>query len=169
MKFSKWPVLLLLVMLARVSANTPDGYQIPSKALADVVDAKLAPSSRLSPNNQWMALFERQRIASLKDLSKAELKLAGITLNAKNFGRSRPRSKYLSIEIKHLTSGKTVSVKGLADGRILSPSWSPDSEHIAFIIEQTAQSFLYLFNVATQQLTRSDIALNAVITSKPYR
>lgn len=169
MKFSKWPVLLLLVMLARVSANTQDGYQIPSKAIADVVDAKLAPSSRLSPNNQWMAFFERQRIASLKDLSKAELKLAGITLNPKNFSRSRPRSKYLSIEIKHLTSGKTVSVKGLADGRILSPSWSPDSEHIAFIIEQTAQSYLYLFNVATQQLTRSDIALNAVITSKPYR
>ena len=110
--------LLKLLVVAGVfcgsfaHANEQDSYQTPSKALADLVDAKLAPTTRLSPDNQWMAFLERQRIATLQELAKPELKLAGIKLNPKNFSRARPRSKYLSITFKHLENGQNFTVKG---------------------------------------------------------
>ncbi|MDE3271473.1 alpha/beta hydrolase family protein [Pseudoalteromonas sp. G4] len=170
MKLFNWIVVGCLITLTHAKAEQQEGYKLPSKAIADVVDAKLAPSTRLSPNNKWMAFFERQRIATLKELSKPELKLAGIQLNPKNFSRSRPYSKYLSISFKHLKTGKKINITGLPDGRILSPSWSPNSEYLAFFIEQAEQANLYLFNIAAQKLTQvKSVALNSVITSMPYR
>lgn len=167
--------LLKLLVVASVfcgsfaHANEQDSYQTPSKALADLVDAKLAPTTRLSPDNQWMAFLERQRIATLQELAKPELKLAGIKLNPKNFSRARPRSKYLSITFKHLENGQNFTVKGLPEGRILSPSWSPDSQHLAFFIEQAHTAQLYLFNISERRLISVDNApLNSVITSRPY-
>jgi len=158
-------------LLAAPSALAEDnGYQIPSKSLANLVDAKLAPGTSLSPNNEWMALYERQRIATLDELAKDELKLAGIKLNPDNFSRARPRSKYLSISFKHLETGKEIAVNNLPKGRILAPSWSPNSKYVAFFIEQEKEANLFIFNVKKQSLTKvKDLALNSVITARPYR
>ena len=46
------------------------GYQTPSPELAALVDAKLAPTSSLSNDGQWLALFERKRVVSLDELAK---------------------------------------------------------------------------------------------------
>nr|WP_286235873.1 prolyl oligopeptidase family serine peptidase [Thalassotalea sediminis] len=151
-------------------ALADEGYQNPSPAIASLVDAKLSPTTRLSPNKQWMAFFERQRIASLDELAKPELKLAGIKLNPDNFSRARPRSKYLSIAFKNLASNKEISLTNLPKGRILSPSWSPNSEHLAFFIEQSKQANLFIYSIKTDTLRKVDnLALNSVITSRPYR
>lgn len=171
MKKATLVLALSIALLPLQSVQASDqGYQIPSKGLADLVNAKLAPTTRLSPDNQWMTFFERQRIAELSELAKPELKLAGIKLNPENFSRARPRSKYLSISFKHLKTNEQFSIDNLPKGRILSPSWSPNSEYLAFVIEQQEQANLYLFSMKERSLTKvKDLPLNSVITSRPYR
>ncbi|GHF77938.1 alpha/beta hydrolase family protein [Thalassotalea marina] len=171
MKKASIALALSIALLPLEYAQASDqGYQVPSQSLANLVDAKLAPTTRISPDNQWMTFLERQRIAKLSDLAKSELKLAGIKLNPANFSQARPGSKYLSISFKNIENQATFEITDLPAGTILSPSWSPDSKHFAFIIEQQDQANLYLYSIADNKLQKVDgLALNSVITSRPYR
>ena len=129
-------MLLLFALLLSVGfshfSHGAQGYQTPSSDLAALVDAKLAPSSYLSADGQWLALFERKRIETLDDLAKEELKLAGIKLNPANFSRSRPRTKFSALQVKHIATGAVITVNNLPQGVIRSPKWSSNSEYLAF-------------------------------------
>lgn len=151
------------------NAQAAQGYQTPSNDLAALVDAKLAPSSYLSADGQWLALFDRKRIESLDDLAKEEFKLAGVKLNPANFSRSRERTKFTNLSLKHIETGAVVNVTNLPAGVIRSPKWSSDSQYLAFIVEQTDQANLWVYNTDTKLARQlADIALNSVLTSSPY-
>jgi len=151
------------------NAHANEGYQTPSSDLAAVVDAKLAPSSYLSSDGQWLALFDRKRIESLDDLAKEEFKLAGIKLNPANFSRSRARTKFNALTLKHIKTGSVIEVNNIPSGIMRSPQWSSDSQYLAFVLEQTDQANLWLYNTQTKQARQlSDVALNSVLTSRPY-
>ena len=164
---------LLFALVIGAAVCTPSfanqGYQTPSPALAAVVDAKLAPSSYLSNDGQWLALFDRKRIDTLQDLAKEELKLAGIKLNPANFSRSRVRNKFTSLVLKHVETGSEIVVSGLPNGILRSPSWSSDSQYLAFVVEQASSANLWVYNVSTKQARQlSDTPLNSVLTRTPY-
>jgi len=157
------------IALPAHATQAAQGYQTPSKDLAAVVDAKLAPSSYLSADGQWLALFDRKRIESLDDLAKEELKLAGIKLNPANFSRSRARAKFTSLTLKHVETGAVITVNELPNGVIRAPKWSANSEYLAFVVENPSGAYLWLYNVKTKQAQQlADVALNSVLTSSPY-
>ena len=146
------------------------GYQTPSPELAALVDAKLAPTSYLSSDGQWLALFERKRVVTLDELAKEELKLAGIKLNPANFSRSRVSAKFSAVELKHVQSGSVISINNLPNSIIRSPKWSSNSKYLAFIVEQPAQANLWLYSVETKQAKElTSAALNSVLTASPYK
>ncbi|WMS96088.1 prolyl oligopeptidase family serine peptidase (plasmid) [Pseudoalteromonas sp. HL-AS2] len=145
------------------------GYQTPSAELAALVDAKLSPTSSLSDDGQWLALFERKRVVSLDELAKEELKLAGIKLNPANFSRSRVSAKYSAVQIKHVQSGTVININNLPQGIVRAPKWSSNSEYLAFVVEQKNDARLWLYNVKTKQANElNSIALNSVLTASPY-
>ncbi|MFY8274658.1 prolyl oligopeptidase family serine peptidase [Pseudoalteromonas sp. SSDWG2] len=159
----------LLAFAAPIQAAQSDGYQEPSPELAQVVDAKLAPRSMLSPDGQWLALLERRRVESLQELAKPELKLAGIKLNSDNFSRSRVRNKYTALSFQSLQSEATITVSNLDDGIVRSPQFSSDSRYFSFVYETPKAATLWLYDLKTRQLKQlSDYALNSVITATPY-
>ena len=165
-------LLLALVLSISItgSALAAQGYQTPSNDLAALVDAKLAPSSYLSGDGQWLALFERKRIETLDDLAKEELKLAGIKLNPANFSRSRPRTKFSALQLKHIATGAVIEVNNLPNGVIRTPKWSSNSEYLAFIVEQPKHAYLWVYNTQTKQARQlSKVALNSVLTAAPYQ
>ena len=165
-------LLLAFVLSVSVtgSALAAQGYQTPSSDLAALVDAKLAPSSYLSGDGQWLALFDRKRVETLDDLAKEELKLAGIKLNPANFSRSRPRTKFSGLQLKHIATGAVIAVNNLPNGVIRSPKWSSNSEYLAFIVEQPTQANLWVYNTQTKQARQlSDVSLNSVLTAAPYQ
>ncbi|MGO2373939.1 prolyl oligopeptidase family serine peptidase [Pseudoalteromonas sp. KG3] len=165
-------LLLAFVLSVSVtgSALAAQGYQTPSSDLAALVDAKLAPSSYLSGDGQWLALFDRKRVETLDDLAKEELKLAGIQLNPANFSRSRPRTKFSGLQLKHIATGAVIAVNNLPNGVIRSPKWSSNSEYLAFIVEQPTQANLWVYNTQTKQARQlSDVVLNSVLTAAPYQ
>lgn len=165
-------LLLAFVLSVSVtgSALAAPGYQTPSSDLAALVDAKLAPSSYLSGDGQWLALFDRKRVETLDDLAKEELKLAGIQLNPVNFSRSRPRTKFSGLQLKHIATGAVIEVHNLPNGVIRSPKWSSNSEYLAFIVEQPSQANLWVYNTQTKQARQlSNVSLNSVLTAAPYQ
>lgn len=146
------------------------GYQTPSPELAALVDAKLAPTSYLSSDGQWLALFESKRVVTLDELAKEELKLAGIKLNPANFSRSRVSAKFSAVELKHVQSGSVISINNLPNGIIRSPKWSSSSKYLAFVVEQPTQANLWLYSVETKQAKElTSAALNSVLTASPYK
>ncbi|MBQ4833791.1 S9 family peptidase [Pseudoalteromonas sp. MMG010] len=163
-------IALLCTFILLPSSYAEQGYQTPSAELAALVDAKLAPRSALSSNGQWLALFERKRVVSLDELAKSELKLAGIKLNPVNFSRSRVSAKYSAIQIKHVETGTVFNINNLPDGIIRSPRFSPDSQYLAFVVEQKKSANLWLYNVNTKQAQQlSPTPLNSVLSANPYK
>ncbi|MGB0947057.1 MAG: S9 family peptidase, partial [Pseudoalteromonas marina] len=151
-------------------SHAEQGYQTPSPDLAAVVDAKLAPTSYLSSDGQWLALFERRRVVSLDELAIEELKLAGIKLNPANFSRTRVRANFSAVELKHVQSGTVININNLPNGIIRSPKWSSNSKYLAFIVEQTNEANLWLYSVESKQAKMlSSAALNSVLTASPYQ
>ncbi len=124
-----------------------DGYKMPPKAIADLVDAPATPSVSVSPDKQKMLIMERASLPSIEELSQPELRLGGIRINPQTNGRSRT-SYYTGIVIKDIWSGKQKVVKGIPKGgRISSVNWAPDGQHIAMTVTHGNQITLYMANV----------------------
>jgi dipeptidyl aminopeptidase/acylaminoacyl peptidase len=162
-----WILLFAVLMPLQSVAN--DNYRTPDPALAALVDAPLQPASNVSPDNRWLAAFERKWVKSLEELARDELKLAGIRIDPVSFSRSRS-SGYDSLILHDLSTGDVMSVDGLPEGaRMFSPSWSSDSAYLAFVLDHQGKRTLWVYDVAAGE-SRQVAAqpLNGVLTSTPY-
>ena len=119
-----------------VAAAQPaaDGYQKPSQALVDIVEAPTTPRVFLDPTRQTLALLAVPGLPSIDDLAQEELKLAGLRISPATRGPSRRR--YLSsVAFQPLAGapGSQTTVRGLPeDARLGNFAWSPDGKHLAF-------------------------------------
>ncbi|OHU84260.1 S9 family peptidase [Pseudoalteromonas amylolytica] len=162
---------LVIFVMAPISGAfaQQQGYQVPSPALAKLVDAKLLPSSFLSHDGKWLALLERKRVLTLDELTLSEKALAGIKFNPKTFMRDSRRT-YLSLEFKHVDTGSVIRPQGIpADAVLRSPQWSSDSRYLSFIVEQDASATLWVYDIKEREARQlSESTLNGVVTATPY-
>ena len=141
--------LIVLGLVFYGSLLADDGYKIPPKAIADLVDAPITPNVRLSPDKKHLLILERTSLPSIEELSQPELRLAGLRINPMTNGRSRANS-YKGILIQNIKSGKQKKVKGLPkNAKISAVSWSPDSKRIAMSVINGKQINLYLSETKT--------------------
>ena len=141
--------LIVLGLVFYGSLLADDGYKIPPKAIADLVDAPITPNVRLSPDKKHLLILERTSLPSIEELSQPELRLAGLRINPMTNGRSRANS-YKGILIQNIKSGKQKKVKGLPkNAKISNVSWSPDSKRIAMSVINGEQINLYLSETKT--------------------
>ncbi len=82
-------------------------YQLPPKAIADLVDAPPTPLVSFSPNHQWMLIMDRASLPSIEELSQPELRLAGLRFNPRTNGLSRA-SFYTKISLKNIQNVRFV-------------------------------------------------------------
>ena len=143
-----------------------DGYRMPPKAIADLVDAPVTPLVNVSPDKSKILIMERSSLPSIKELSQPELRLAGLRINPMTNGRSRT-SYYIGLAIQDIQSGKQRKVKGLPNnGRISNVTWAPDGNHIAMAVTKGNEITLYIANVSSgkaKQLLKTP--LNAIYGS----
>ena len=128
-------VLLLLtpcvVYLHRAEAQADLKYQLPPKAIVDLVDTRPTPVVDVSPKDkdgrQWLLIEEISGLPSIADLAQPELRLAGLRFNPKTNGPSRGR--YITgLKLKMLTDGTEKTVTGLPPNpKIRFAAWSPDA------------------------------------------
>lgn len=155
-------IALTLAAPAAIAAPTA-GYQLPPKALVDLVDAPLTPGLSLSPDKRTMLYLERRPLLGIADLAKPELKLAGLSLDPTTFGPSRTNG-YRGIRLQAFPDGAITAAKGLpANAKITTVTWSPDSRQVAFSVTGKSGIYLWVMDGKTgvaRQLSK--LKLNAV-------
>ena len=153
----------LMLLSAGVSyAQDQAGYQMPAKAIADLIDAPPTPGVSISPDDRWMLLLDRPSLPSIEEVAQEELRLAGIRINPRTNGSSRS-SYYTGMTVSSiLDSKKTKAVQGLpANARMESVSWSPDGSVITFLNSVSNGIELWAIDVATAQARRlTDAVIN---------
>jgi hypothetical protein len=87
MKNLLYLILFLTGSLAYAQENIR--YQRPPEEIAKLVEAPLTPLVSFSPDKVWMLLLERSDYPSIEELSRPELRIAGLRINPENFGPSR--------------------------------------------------------------------------------
>ena len=164
---SRWVGLLVAVALV-TGAPAEDGYRTPPPALADMVDAPTTPDTSLSPDGTRMVLMERRPLSTLAELSRPELRLAGMRLSPATDGRSRQRPG-TSLTIKTVADLAEVEVTGLpADAGIADVTWSADSSRFAFTVTLDDRIELWIAGAAAGKSRRlSDARVSLALGARP--
>jgi len=143
---------LIIAFTAHAQENST--YQRPPEEIARLVEAPLTPFVSFSPDRQWMLLLERSDFPTIEQLSRPELRLAGLRINPDNFGPSRG-SYIVGVKAKQLATGKEFEIKNLPSPLLLSnASFSPDSKKIAFIQNNPNQLELWVIDLNTFSASR---------------
>ncbi len=163
---------LLLLLVASAKAQEPASlkleYQMPPKAIADLVDAPRTPLVSISPDQKWMLLMNYPTLTSIEDLSQPELRLAGLRINPRTNGPSR-EWHFNKMMFKKISDGSEHDVSGLPeDPKITNVDWSPDGKWIAFTISHSDRLELWAADVESGQAASvSPLPLNGAYGS-PY-
>ena len=139
-------IMSLLISSAIISQDAT-GYQMPPKAIADLIDAPLTPGVSISPDDQWMLLLERPSMPSIEEVSQEELRLAGLRINPQTNGLSRS-TYYTGFKLKNMHSQQEKTISGLPENpRLRSVGWSPQGSKIAFLNTVSNGNELWLIDV----------------------
>jgi dipeptidyl aminopeptidase/acylaminoacyl peptidase len=151
---------------ASVAATAQENisYQRPPDDIAKLIEAPLTPAAATSHDNAWMVFLDRSDFPSIEELSRPELRIAGIRINPDNFGPSRG-NYFIGMKLKNLNDNKEYDVKGLPSPLLLSNmSFSPDSKKIAFLQNNADKIELYIIDVATFTASKiTERRINSVI------
>lgn len=152
-----------------LNAQNNLGYQMPPKAIADLIDAPPTPAASLSPSRDVMLLLGRVSLPSIEEVAQKELRLAGIRINPRTNGSSRS-SHFNSMKIKMVDGGIEKEIEGLPDNpKIENISWSPDGSQVVFTITKAMGLELWttdLKKAKAKKLTAAN--LNDAMGGLPY-
>ncbi|WP_345952009.1 MULTISPECIES: prolyl oligopeptidase family serine peptidase [unclassified Mucilaginibacter] len=148
-----------------VNAQDAVKYQMPAKAITDLLLAKPTPSVSIDSKGEWMLISERNALPSVEDLARPELRIAGMRINPNNFAPSRQVISFSGLSLKNIKTGKVYPVAGLpvplnASGM----SWNADQNKIAFTQTNAKSVDLYVINLLTQKASKANkLPLNNVM------
>ena len=140
-------------------------YQKPPEEILKLVDIQRAPWVLFNDDREFMVLIYRNQYKSIEELSKDELRLAGLRIDPGTNIGSRT-TYYNSVQVKNLIKkdGKQVQVTGLPPHPSLSNfTWSPDQTKLAMTNTVKEGVELWVLDLATasvKKLTEAKINAN---------
>jgi dipeptidyl aminopeptidase/acylaminoacyl peptidase len=158
------PALTIYALFALSSSSFAESvsYRMPPKGITDIADAPPTPEVILDPTGRFLLVLERPALSSIAELSREELRLAGIRFHPSTNARSR-RNVAISARILRLADGSERAVQGLAEApRIDDASFSPDGAHFAFTHTTDGGMELWVAGIATATAKRIASDLNGV-------
>ena len=114
--------LLLITILSILKLNAQESlnYQLPPNEILELVDVTLAPSVILDDNKENMIFLYREAYKSIEDISREELRLAGLRIDPITNISSR-KNYYNNIKIKNISNqSNTVQIVGMPKNPKLS-------------------------------------------------
>lgn len=155
--------ILLLLLTCSVYAQENLNYQRPTEEIASLLEAPLTPAVIFSPDKKWMVLLDRSDFPTIEELSRPELRLAGLRIDPGNNGQSRQRY-LIGIKLKNLADKKEYEVKGLPSPLLMSSlSFSPDGKKMAFLQNTADRIELWMVDLATFTASKiSDKRISAI-------
>lgn len=138
-------------------------YQKPSREILELVDVERAPIVTMDSKKQTLVYLYTSMYQSIDEVSEVELRIAGQRINPKINARSKQRY-YTRIEVQKNRTGALQQVKGLpADLKVISLSWSPNDQYIAFGNAVANGVELWILNLETldaKKLNEGNLNLN---------
>jgi dipeptidyl aminopeptidase/acylaminoacyl peptidase len=156
--------LTILALFATASSGFTEGvpYRMPPKAIADIADAAPTPQVILDPTGSFLLVLEHPALAAIGDLSREELRLAGIRFHPSTNARSR-RDVAIRAELLRVSDGAARPVSGLpSTPRIDDVSFSPDGSRFAFTHTTESGLELWIGDVTSGTARRVLTGLNGV-------
>lgn len=143
-----------------------NGYQRPPEEIAKLVEAPLTPVVSLSPDKNWMFMLDQSDYPSIEELSRPELRIAGVRINPDNFGQSRLQYT-TGIKVKNLKDMKEYSISNLPpDLQLTNLSFSPDAKKATFLQTYADKIELWVIDLATFSAKRlTEKKINATLTN----
>jgi hypothetical protein len=159
-----WLIVALSVLSLSPTFAQDDSYQLPPKAIADLLLAKPTPLVRIDSKASYLLLLGRNSYPTVEELGQPEMKIAGLRLNPLNFSPSR-QSSISSITLQSIRTGAKVEIAGLPKSLAAgSIAWNPSETKIAFTQTQVNGVDLYVIDLASKNATRVNNApLNLVL------
>ncbi|MEZ5362427.1 MAG: hypothetical protein R2748_08845 [Bryobacterales bacterium] len=159
-------VSISLSLLA-LHAEEPE-YRMPPEALAALVDAPRTPAVSLSPDKTTLLILEHHGLPSIEELSRPELRLAGLRIDPRNNGQSR-KTLFKKPALLNIATGDQRGVAGLAaDARLADARWSADGKHFAFTVSHPDRLELWIADVASASAAPvAGLSLSGVADASP--
>lgn len=143
-------ILLFFIPLIG-EAQSDFKYQTPPREMVDIVNAPVTPSVSISPNNDILAMLNRPSNPSIADVSRKELRIAGLRIDPETNGPSRS-SYFNGILLKDIETLKENPVQGLPENlKATNVRWSPDGNYISFLNTELNGISLWIIDVGTLQ------------------
>ncbi len=156
-------IILLLGLSHFTNGQESLIYQLPPEAIIEVVDARQTPSVYLSPDNSFVALLERPGLKTIEDLSREELRIAGLRIDPATNGASR-KSYQIGISIMKIDGTGLKKVTGLPSNlKISGFTWSNDGSKFAFTNTTTNSIELWICDVSDLKAEKIADGLNQVL------
>ena len=143
-------------------------YQNPPDEILKLVDVPRSPSVLMDDQKENMILLYRNAYKSIEELSKEELRLAGIRIDPKtNIGS---RVTYTNnIKLKNLVKkgAELIQVKGLPENpKLANFRWSPDQSKIALTNTTTTGVEVWVLDIQSATVSKiTDANVNANLGS----
>lgn len=145
---------LLLLAFSFTFGQDDMRYQLPPKAIADLLLAKPTPLVRIDSKAQWMLVSERNSYPTVEELGQPENRIAGLRLNPNNFSPSR-QTYINNFLLKNIPSGKEYTIEGLPVNLLAgNATWSPSETKIAFTNTTGKTVDLYVIDIATKKAAK---------------
>ena len=144
----KFIIIISFLLSTYIIGQEELNYKVPKKELLDLIDVDLAPSVLRNTKNSILVLLSRSTYKSIAELSKSELRIAGLRVDPKRYIGSRI-TYYNKIELIDLEKGKkSIPIKGLPNNPKLSNFiWSPDEKKIAMTHTSDSGVELWLLDI----------------------
>jgi dipeptidyl aminopeptidase/acylaminoacyl peptidase len=144
-----------LLSIVQVNAQESVIYQQPVQEILDLVDVPRAPSVLIDEGRNYMILLSRNAYKSIAELSKEELRLAGLRIDPKTNIGSRV-TYFNNLKIKPLKKkSDIIEVKGIPDNaKLTNFNWSPDQQKIALTNTTTNGVEVWVLDLATAVVTK---------------
>lgn len=156
-RITRWTsgvALTCALLTGHTALAQSSSYQLPPPALQAIVDQVRAPSGRLSPRRDLLAMIKTPSLPSIVEVAQPELKLAGLRINPRTYSRSR-FSFGEDLWLMDLASRKEMPIAGLpANLRLADLTWSPDQRSIAFTHVALGGVELWVVDVAGRAARR---------------
>ena len=162
-------IIITLFIATSILLNAQEelGYQVPKKELLNLIDIDLAPTVLRNSKNTVMLLISRSTYKSIADLSRQELRIAGLRVDPERFIGSRT-TYYNKVELIDFEKGEhPFIVEGLPNNpQLTNFIWSPDEKKIAMTHTSDSGVELWTVDVASRKAKKlSSEPINATMGS----
>ncbi|MCU0607766.1 MAG: prolyl oligopeptidase family serine peptidase, partial [Candidatus Edwardsbacteria bacterium] len=144
-----------------------DRYRVPAPDLAAVVDTRFPPSASIDPTNTWVLFKESSGRPPLSEISRTEVRLAGMRVNPETFTADRTYY-YTSFVLKRIDGKKEIRVRAPEPLKASFVSWSGDGRFFAFCQTTDDGLELWLADAATGSSNKLPVPRLSGALGDPY-